>query len=149
MGEIMSALQSTAIFRLKKHWASLDRRTRDMFQDLNGLISRDAAYKRMRAHLRAVNPPCIPYLGLYLTDLTFVEEGNDDHIEFKGRKLINFAKCWLVAGIIQKVRQYQQTKYKPEGDEAVEGFQVLRTLLASGAHVFDDEGEAYARSLVI
>ncbi|KNC50624.1 uncharacterized protein AMSG_00785 [Thecamonas trahens ATCC 50062] len=147
--EVTAALQSSPIFRLKKHWAALDRKTRDQWDALNELLSRNASYKNMRSHLGLANPPCIPYLGMYLTDLTFIEDGNPDHVDHDGEQLINFSKCWLVAGTITQVRQYQQTKYVPEGDEAVDGFSFLRSVLAAGMSGFDDEEEAHKRSRIV
>ena len=30
----------------------------------------------MRDLVQTTPPPCLPYIGIYLTDLTFVQEGN-------------------------------------------------------------------------
>ena len=41
-------------------------------------------------------PPCIPYIGLILQDLTFVQIGNQDFLDEK----INFAKRWQQFNIL-------------------------------------------------
>jgi len=46
--------------------------------------------------------------GVYLTDLTFVEDGNPDIVN----GLINFKKRQMIYNIIEKVQLYQQTSYK-------------------------------------
>jgi len=45
---------------------------------------------------------------MYLTDLTFIEDGNPDFIN---GNLINFTKRRRVAQVIREVQQYQQTPY--------------------------------------
>lgn len=37
-----------------------------------------AAY---REHITQLNPPCVPFIAVYLSDLTFINEGNPDFIE--------------------------------------------------------------------
>lgn len=37
------------------------------------LVSRENNYKNLRLALSRTVPPCIPYLGMYLTDLIFIE----------------------------------------------------------------------------
>jgi len=59
--------------------------------------------------LHIVNPPCVPFLGVYLKDLTFVADGNDDFI--KGTPLINFGKRVKTANIIREIQQYQSVPY--------------------------------------
>jgi hypothetical protein len=44
---------------------------------------------------------------MFLTDLTFIEEGNKDYID----NLINFKKRRLIAETILKIMQYQQQGY--------------------------------------
>ena len=41
-------------------------------------------------------PPCIPYVGLVLQDLTFVHIGNSDNFDGK----VNFAKRWQQFNIL-------------------------------------------------
>jgi predicted MPP superfamily phosphohydrolase len=50
------------------------------------------------------------YRGTYLTDITFIEDGNPDYI--KG--LINFRKRELVYLVIREVQQYQLQRYNYE-----------------------------------
>lgn len=47
----------------------------------------------MRDALHRCDPPCIPYLGLYLTDLSFIEEGTPNFTE---EGLLNFSKMRMV-----------------------------------------------------
>lgn len=39
------------------------------------------------------NPPAVPYLGMYLTDLAFIEEGTPNFTE---EGLVNFSKMRMV-----------------------------------------------------
>ena len=56
----------------------------------------------------SVNPPCIPYLGTYLTDLTFIDDGNPDEVD----GMINFFKWSLTAGVIEDLSRFQQISYR-------------------------------------
>jgi len=57
--------------------------------------------------LHTVNPPCLPYLGMYQTDLTFIEDGNPDFL----KDLINFRKRTLISDVIAEIQLYQQIPY--------------------------------------
>lgn len=58
--------------------------------------------------LHTANPPLVPYLGLYLTDLTFIEDGAQDYTD---GGLVNFDKRRLLASVIKEIQQYQQVPY--------------------------------------
>jgi hypothetical protein len=47
------------------------------------------SYKTYRMTLLEEDPPCVPYIGIYLSDLTFIEDGNPEFLE---DNLINFQK---------------------------------------------------------
>ena len=47
-------------------------------------------------------------IGMYLTDLTFIEDGNKDLTD---TGLINFNKRKQIANVIREIIQYQQTPY--------------------------------------
>lgn len=77
----------------------MDDKVKQTFENLRKYVARDLNFKAVRTAIKEVNPPCIPYIGLYLTDLTFVEEGNAKYIEKNNVKLINFVKCVGVSHI--------------------------------------------------
>ena len=60
--------------------------------------------------IHSVNPPCIPFLGIYLQDLTFIEDGNTNFLR-KSNQLINFAKRMKTAEVIREIQQYQSSPY--------------------------------------
>ena len=55
-------------------------------------------------------------LGLYLTDLTFIEEGHLDYVESDppGNKWINFIKCRQFSQVIEDIRKHQRVSYSFE-----------------------------------
>lgn len=108
--EFISGLNNSGIYRLKETWASLDPEYVKLFEDLSFVLKSERSFKNLREILKTVNPPAIPYLGIILTDLTFILEASQDYIG--GDKLfINFNKCRFVAQQIRTVIQFQQTCY--------------------------------------
>ena len=107
VNEIISALNSSAVYRLRRTWAALAPRHTRLFRELSELMANTRNYQNLRHQLHNVEPPLVPYLGVYLTDLTFLEEGNPT---MRGT-FVNWHKCRLQARIIVEVQTYQQTPY--------------------------------------
>ena len=76
-------------------------------------MSPTQSFKNFREKLAQPGLPAIPYLGVYLTDLTFIDDGNPSEY---GDGMINFTKRQLVAGVLNEVLKYQQSQFdiKPE-----------------------------------
>jgi son of sevenless-like protein len=111
---VVAALESASVTRLKKTWEAVDKSYLQQLQDLKALMSAEGSYKSFRAALHSEDPPCIPYLGVYLADLTFIEDGNPDRVpsaDDSGRELINFAKMRMLAKVIDEIRFYQQDPF--------------------------------------
>ncbi|XP_062919793.1 ras-specific guanine nucleotide-releasing factor RalGPS2 isoform X3 [Mobula hypostoma] len=71
---VVSGLQSAPIFRLTKTWALLSRKDKTTFEKLEYLVSKEDNYKRLRDYINSLKmTPCIPYLGIYLSDLTYID----------------------------------------------------------------------------
>ena len=64
-------------------------------ENLGLLLSPNDNFRNYRESMRVnhATVPCIPYLGLHLADLTFIDEGNEDF----ENGLINFGKASMIA----------------------------------------------------
>ncbi|KAJ1915995.1 hypothetical protein H4219_004017 [Mycoemilia scoparia] len=82
---IQGGLNSAAILRLKKTWALLPSKLNRLNISLQNATKSDRNYSEYRATVRNSEPPLLPFLGLYLTDLTFINDGNPD---MRRRKLV-------------------------------------------------------------
>uniref|UniRef100_A0A673FNR2 Rap guanine nucleotide exchange factor 1-like n=1 Tax=Sinocyclocheilus rhinocerous TaxID=307959 RepID=A0A673FNR2_9TELE len=110
---ILSALDSAPIRRLE--W---QKQTSEGLEEYCTLIDSSSSFRAYRAALAEVEPPCIPYLGLILQDLTFVHLGNPDFIDGK----VNFSKRWQQFNILDSMRRFQQVHYELKRNEDIVSF---------------------------
>uniref|UniRef100_A0AAY4CQ18 CRK SH3-binding GNRP n=1 Tax=Denticeps clupeoides TaxID=299321 RepID=A0AAY4CQ18_9TELE len=110
---ILSALDSAPIRRLE--W---QKQTSEGLEEYCTLIDSSSSFRAYRAALAEVEPPCIPYLGLILQDLTFVHLGNPDLIDGK----VNFSKRWQQFNILDSMRRFQQVHYELKHNEDIVSF---------------------------
>lgn len=139
---LLAALNSAPIGRLKFTFARLSPSVLEKKRLLESACSRELSYKSYRAAIATANPPVVPYLGLYLTDLVFIEEGNPAHVaSADGRaRLIHFAKAMHTYRVISNsIQRYQNVPYN---FLVIQQIQSLFTKLPSIT-----ESEAYRLSL--
>ncbi|XP_071622721.1 rap guanine nucleotide exchange factor 1 isoform X10 [Heliangelus exortis] len=110
---ILSALDSAPIRRLE--W---QKQTSEGLAEYCTLIDSSSSFRAYRAALADVDPPCIPYLGLILQDLTFVHLGNPDYIDSK----VNFSKRWQQFNILDSMRCFQQVHYDIKRNDDIVSF---------------------------
>lgn len=114
--EIISGLRHASVYRLKETWLGLPDKSTEIYTTLKLLIAPDNHYHAYREALQqTTGTPTLPYLGVYLSDLTYIQEGNT-----QTDGLINFNKFHTIAAII---RQLQQCQHNPFNFESLPLFQ--------------------------
>ncbi|KAI2811890.1 Rap guanine nucleotide exchange factor 1 [Blomia tropicalis] len=108
---ILSALGSAPISRLE--WSKSIQET---FKDYHALIDSSSSFRTYRTVLAMTKPPCIPYIGLILQDLTFVHIGNSDYLS-DGK--VNVAKQFKQFSILNQFKLFQQFKYTINENEPI------------------------------
>ncbi|MBZ3887473.1 Ras-specific guanine nucleotide-releasing factor RalGPS1, partial [Sciurus carolinensis] len=103
---VVSGLQSAPIFRLTKTWALLSRKDKTTFEKLEYVMSKEDNYKRLRDYISSLKmTPCIPYLGIYLSDLTYI----DSAYPSTGSILENEQRSNLMNNILRIISDLQQS----------------------------------------
>ncbi|KAF8510357.1 ras guanine nucleotide exchange factor domain-containing protein [Hysterangium stoloniferum] len=105
---ILAALDSSTISRLYQTWTTLSQKSKVQLESLRKMADHARNYSEYRSRLRNTSPPAVPFLGLYLTDITFCREGNPDYrVSPVNRPLINFNKYHKLARIVQDMQRFQ------------------------------------------
>ncbi|XP_043277433.1 ras-specific guanine nucleotide-releasing factor 2-like isoform X2 [Venturia canescens] len=137
--QICAAFTNSSVYRLKKTWEKVSKTNKQIIERLQNVVSSDGRFRNLRDALHRCDPPCIPYLGLYLTDLSFIEEGTPNFTE---DGLLNFSKMRMIAHVIREIRHFQQTPYKIDLIPKVSNYLLDPTLLL-------EEDDLYRMSLEI
>jgi hypothetical protein len=105
---IICSLNSSTITRLRRTWDIISPKRRQMLKHLQGIVEPSQNNKILRSRLHDHVPPCLPFLGMFLTDLTFVDIGNPaTKTSDNGLTLVNFDKHTRTAKIIGELQRFQ------------------------------------------
>ena len=104
--EIMSAFTCTPIFRLKKSWEAISSKCSTAFEGLTEFVESDNNYIALRTATEEANPPVLPYVGTYLSDLAFTDS-NQSIID----GLINYKKLEQIGNIVLFLKDKQRVQY--------------------------------------
>ncbi|KAI8058776.1 ras guanine nucleotide exchange factor domain-containing protein [Thamnidium elegans] len=137
---ILSAFDNSAVGRLKRTWEMVGARTNHIVSQIRKLMGANRNFNQYRALIHSVNPPCIPFLGIYLQDLTFIEDGNPNFLK-TSKDLINFAKRAKTAEVIREMQQYQTMGYQFRMVDEIQVF------IMENLHSVRDEDQLYRESL--
>ena len=97
---IVASLSTSSIQRLRKTWEGLSEESVASLHELELLMSTESNYSQYRKLARRLmgRVPSIPYLGLYLKDITFINDGNPKRVQ-NGQ--VNFLKNWLIYDLVR------------------------------------------------
>ena len=109
---VVGGLFSPPLMRLKKTNELLSEEIKAMLKKLEKIISTEKNhqyYRRLLEKAMLEKKPSVPYLGLFLSDLTFIEDGNTD-VRANGG-LINFEKRAMIGKVLSDIIKLQTIKY--------------------------------------
>ena len=164
--QILATLRCASVSRLTVSWNYLQDKyphVYSQFENLCHVMSQEGNFKTYRSLLLHKNAedPCVPFIGTYLSDLTFIEDGNSAlHYERVDRNryllklipwtkprdqtMINFHKYSQIASVVREIQKHQeQCIYEFPVFNYMRHFVVSLALLAKG------EDDNYEQSLKI
>ncbi|KAF7321869.1 hypothetical protein MKEN_00708900 [Mycena kentingensis (nom. inval.)] len=117
MAAITAGLNTPPIRRLKKTWGEISQRHMQQFNACETIIDSNKNFNNYRTMMTSIESPCVPFMGVYLTDLQFIHDGNRDNVPgppppgaeegATGMPLVNFRKRQMASEVINDIKRWQ------------------------------------------
>ncbi|KAJ7855909.1 ras guanine nucleotide exchange factor domain-containing protein [Mycena olivaceomarginata] len=113
MAAITAGLNTPPIRRLKRTWEQVNQRYMALFSACEMTIDSNKNFTKYRSMMTSVIPPCVPFIGVFLSTLQFIQDGNPDNLPAPGAKegspstLVNFRKRQKASEVIQDIKRWQ------------------------------------------
>lgn len=118
MMEVLAALNFAFIKRLKSVWKQVPSKLTKVVKKLDDLMDQASNYRNYRQALATRTPPLLPFQGVYLTDLTFIEEKPDRLVN----GMVNYEKLVLIHKVLGDIQKHQLLPYNFEPIECIQEF---------------------------
>ncbi|XP_069509299.1 rap guanine nucleotide exchange factor 3 [Ambystoma mexicanum] len=106
---VMFGLSNCAVSRLARTWERLPQKSRKLYCGFERLLDPSWNHRSYRLAIAKLSPPIIPFIPLFLKDMTFLHEGNRTLVE----NLINFEKMRMIAKTVQMIHCCRSQTYVP------------------------------------
>jgi hypothetical protein len=106
---VLAGLNDAPIFRLKHTKEEIPEKWQKVWDELQELMNDVGSFANYRKALSASHPPCIPYIGIYLRDLTYFESNTNEPPAIEGA--IKFKQTKQVFSVIKLLQTYQKHPY--------------------------------------
>jgi len=142
--QILGALNSNCILRLKNTWKYVKPKHLKYFSDLKTLLSPAQSFMLLRQRINGAKLPCLPYVGMFLTDMTFLKEGNRTYLPVAVNGVVNCNKVKLCAECVMHLMKYLEVGYNFTKVDIIYNFIINNT-----TSVYADDAEQHKRSLIL
>eukprot|EP01084_Bolivina_argentea_P046072 84822_1 len=118
---VCSALKSVPIHRIKKSWKKVATKHIVKFEELKTVFSNSHGYKNLRKLHGEIRErlPAIPYVGMLLIDVRFIEEGNRLINDESG---VNFNVLFRHYDSFQRILCFQDVPYSFDDDIIMQNY---------------------------
>lgn len=129
---ILGGLQSTPVHRLKEDWETVPKDSMTIFNEIKEVFVTTTNWKNYRPLIAACSPPAIPYIGLYLQDLTFFEANKDVKV-IATMTMVNVEKTDKIYNlIIAEVLKFQAVPYVLKPTASIQNYILRAKVLSRG-----------------
>eukprot|EP01130_Rhizamoeba_saxonica_P003092 TRINITY_DN1335_c0_g1_i2.p1 TRINITY_DN1335_c0_g1~~TRINITY_DN1335_c0_g1_i2.p1 ORF type:complete len:555 (+),score=92.12 TRINITY_DN1335_c0_g1_i2:597-2261(+) len=108
--EIFCAFELFPLARLSTIWKRFPNKVKLRFQFLKDTFKSSSNWKKYRDLLFSADAPAIPYIGVLLRDITFIETNQPDI--YPETDLIHYEKHYTLTCLICQYKKYLQEPYK-------------------------------------
>lgn len=99
---VLAGLNFSAVQRLKKSWKAVPGKRTSTFQELEDIMSSAKNYEVYRTKFRTATTPKMPYFGVFLRDLHFLDLANSTWIG-DDKSVVDFGKLLSLRSLLDDV----------------------------------------------
>ncbi|KAL7749253.1 hypothetical protein RI367_005405 [Sorochytrium milnesiophthora] len=115
---MIAGLGMRPVERLRKTWKGLSDDTRAKYDELLKICDPSRNMKNYRDRLAQAKAPIVPFLPIYLKDLTFLNDGNESRVH----GLINFDKLAMMSDRVKEITQARKSRYSVTVDRVLQNY---------------------------